>query len=219
MKMLLEQEASLYHTLLLEYACGALDDNLSLLMATHLTLSPAARRSVSFYECLGGALIEEGCAPVSMNKASLKTVLDQLGCPDAAARCNPAQKYIAPPGGIPLPQPLCRFLKQESKWRRIYPGIEVMLFPAAACSHEVRLYRFGPGRKAPRHRHNGMELTLILDGSLHDEAGSYGRGDLLVIEPEASHSPRACKDEGCLCLVATPGHTGWLGLLERLFGF
>ena len=98
---------ALYDILVMDYACGALDESLSLLMAAHLTLSPEARRRMAMLDCLGGALMDECCEPVAMLEHSLQSVLGRLDS------CAPAQPCGRDGGrafhgfAAPLPHPLC----------------------------------------------------------------------------------------------------------------
>ena len=63
-----------YHSLLIDYASGSLDEAHSLLVAAHIALSPNARRIVQEYESIAGGLLHECCAPVSMCEEALQSV-------------------------------------------------------------------------------------------------------------------------------------------------
>lgn len=54
-----------------------------------------------------------------------------------------------------------------------------------------------PGGGVPEHTHKGFELTLLLDGSFHDEKGEYVKGDFIMLD--ASHQHHPVSEEGCLC--------------------
>ncbi len=77
---------------LLRHAAGALDAGFSLLVETHLELSPSAREVHAEFEALGGALLEE-IAPVNVDASALNKALfaiDGLGAPvhrEAKAAC------------------------------------------------------------------------------------------------------------------------------------
>lgn len=64
--------------------------------------------------------------------------------------------------------------------------------------HSHLLY-MAPGGEVPHHTHKGFELTLVLDGEFHDEAGRYQVGDFVMQNSEHFHQP--ISDEGCLCLT------------------
>ena len=57
------------------------------------------------------------------------------------------------------------------------------------------LLQIQPGGGVPEHTHKGFELTLLLDGSFHDEKGEYVKGDFIMLD--ASH--QQVSDNGCLC--------------------
>lgn len=196
-----------YETLLMEYACGVLCDELSLAVSAHLSLAPEARRMVAMYERLGGTLMQQECEPVALCADALRAVMDRLDCPRTAAACNPPRaEYSPPPGFDDMPPALCRFLAQRGhahvRWRSIYPGIRAIGLSAGRGGPYSALIRMAPGRRAPGHRHHGRELTLVLDGALRDGDGVYTRGTLLVLEG-GDHAPAADKDCGCVCLIVS----------------
>ncbi len=59
------------------------------------------------------------------------------------------------------------------------------------------LLHIEPGGGVPQHTHKGFELTLLLDGSFHDEHGEYVKGDFIMLDGSHTHNPISA--EGCLC--------------------
>ena len=59
------------------------------------------------------------------------------------------------------------------------------------------LLQIQPGGGVPQHTHKGFELTLLLDGSFHDEKGEYVKGDFIMLDSEHTHNPVSV--DGCLC--------------------
>jgi len=51
----------------------------------------------------------------------------------------------------------------------------------------------------PRHRHDGLETIIVLEGSRSDEAGTYGIGTTVCNQGGSIHSVRS--DEGCVVLI------------------
>ncbi len=49
----------------------------------------------------------------------------------------------------------------------------------------------------PEHTHNGIEVTLLLDGDFEDESATYVPGDFILRDKQHVHSPRT--RSGCLC--------------------
>jgi putative transcriptional regulator len=59
------------------------------------------------------------------------------------------------------------------------------------------LLQIQPGGGVPEHTHKGFELTLLLEGSFHDEHGEYVKGDFIMLDSSDQHHP--ISTEGCLC--------------------
>ena len=59
------------------------------------------------------------------------------------------------------------------------------------------LLQIAAGGGVPEHTHKGFELTLLLDGSFHDESGEYVKGDFIMLDGSHKHHP--VSNDGCLC--------------------
>ncbi|HTK83534.1 MAG TPA: cupin domain-containing protein [Patescibacteria group bacterium] len=201
------QLGELYDLMLMEYASGALDDALSLLVASHLTLSAVARQRVAFFESLGGALMDECCEPVSMAENALNAVLGKLESCGAESPCTAMD--IMREAGIHLPQPLQQHMKARAcntgKWHRAPGHVRVMPIPLAPCKMHYRalLMKARPGAALPRMRHISREYCVVLQGNLRRREEYYHAGDLFVIESESA--PRPVVDAGAegVCLVVS----------------
>ena len=78
-----------------------------------------------------------------------------------------------------------------------------------------------PGSQTPVHKHQGTETTLVLDGSMTDELGEYGKSDFIFRTNNDTHQPRT--EDGCLCfsvldspLTFTKGLARLLNPINRL---
>jgi putative transcriptional regulator len=208
--------------LLMEYASGTLDQAFSLVMASFVTMSPAARRHVERCEALGGMLMQHLCDPVSMNEQSLEAVLRRLdGCGAETNPCPDAAPAQALPEAERLPAPLRRHMQEQKtcrrKWKTVLPGLAVIDLPTPGCRHRALLAKAAPGTRVPPHRHLGMEISLVLQGGFSDEHGSYRAGDLVLYEAGICHSPVAHPEEGCLALVASAAPIRFTGFFFRIF--
>lgn len=204
--------------LLMEYAAGALDEASALLAAAYVFTSPQAMRFFRQCEAIGGALLERCCEPVAMAEGSLGAVLSRLedGRNAAPSTLSPdSGGGGGPQAGPPLPPPLARYMAscgRRVRWHPVYPGMRVSPLGVSGCvRHAATLVRMAPGAQAPRHRHEGVELTLVLDGGYSDESGCYRAGDLAVAEAATVHSPRADREAGCACLVVNAGSVRFTG--------
>ncbi|ATN33545.1 allophanate hydrolase [Rhizobium sp. ACO-34A] len=63
----------------------------------------------------------------------------------------------------------------------------------------VALLKYEAGAAVPRHRHEGLETILVLQGTQSDEAGDYGVGCYVVNAPGTEHS--VWSDTGCVVLI------------------
>ncbi|MBB3459361.1 anti-sigma factor ChrR (cupin superfamily) [Rhizobium sp. BK313] len=63
----------------------------------------------------------------------------------------------------------------------------------------VALLKYEPGASVPRHRHEGLETILVLEGTQSDETGDYVKGSYIVNAAGTEHS--VWSDEGCVVLI------------------
>jgi len=67
----------------------------------------------------------------------------------------------------------------------------------------TNLLHIEPSGSVPQHTHKGFELTLLLEGSFHDEKGEYVKGDFIMLDGEHIHQP--ISSNGCLCYTIANG--------------
>ena len=204
--------------LLLAYAGGAIDEARALIVATHLAFCPACRAQTEKLEAIGGSLLQD-LAPAPMSQGALNAAL---------AKLDVAQPFERPPRTVSrdgTPQVLRRYIGgdlAQLHWRAMGPRLSyVPLFRRGSVT--VRLLRGVAGAETGMHRHSGQEYTLVLKGGFSDATGSYGPGDLQVMEGEMRHNPVADPGEDCVNLAVTTGRLKFDRLphkiLAPLFGF
>jgi putative transcriptional regulator len=183
-----------YHpdeALLIEYANGSLGEAKALLVATHLALCPSCRAVVAAGEAAGAALAFEDAAA------------DVGPMPDVAATPVEVPRAQSVPVA-PVPEPLRGYLGRpvsELGWVPVLAGMKEYPLPEFAGRSSVRLLAIEPGRRMPRHTHEGLELTLVLQGSFADATGSYAKGDVATADASVDHQPQAGAGDLCLCLA------------------
>lgn len=202
-----QADMPLYDDLMLRHACGHLEGSLSALVAAHACLSRDAARKMRSLEALGGAMLAEDCAPVAMSDNSLQSLLGQLDCEETALKCQPRQidtEYMA---DLPLPPSLRDFIAQNrrrpARWLPIAPGLKIMSVMLAEERRRLTLLKARPGAQAPHHEHEGLEITLLLQGAMIDGGNRYIAGDLICMEAHTDHHPVADPELGCICAVVT----------------
>lgn len=199
-----------HHTpdsLLVAYAAGTLPNPFALVVATHISLCLDCRSALEAHQAVGGAVLEAAeCAPLS---DSLKaSIFDQL---DTEAPSSPGYRR----SGI-FPGPVMEKLQgKPPRWRSLGLGVRQSIL-SADREGSARLLYIPPGRAVPDHSHNGLELTLVLQGSFSDETGRYGVGDLEVADETLEHTPIADAGAPCICLAATDAPLRFSALVPRL---
>lgn len=193
--------------LLAAYAAGSLPDAFSLVVATHVSLCDHCRAGLEAHQAMGGAVIEE-MASTDLSTSLKSDVLALLDAP-----------YIPAPeferDGI-FPGPLVQAMRgQAPNWRKLGMGVRQDILQADG-SGSSRLLFIPPGQAVPDHGHNGLELTLVLQGSFSDETGRYGVGDVEVADETLDHTPVADEGLPCICLAATDAPLRFRGLMPRL---
>ncbi len=200
---------------LLDYAAGATAEPVALVIASHLAFCPRCRDEVHQLDNLGGALLDE-VPQETMSAGCLDRLFAQIERPEVPAWNAAPSK--APSINLDIPQPLRGYLDRplaELPWRRRGSISEIELLPEAS-HHSTRLLWIRAGAAAPRHTHEGSELTLVLKGSFHDSHGHYGCGDIEEADSNVDHRPIAADDEDCLCLAVTDAPLKLTSPLGRL---
>ncbi len=96
-------------------------------------------------------------------------------------------------------------LKQdEQDWRQgMVPGLSVM--PLHQHGHEsIAFVKWAPNTNFNPHVHPGGEEIIVLEGTFHDEFGSYPQGTWIRNKPYSKHTPYT-KSDGATIYVKT-GH-------------
>ena len=195
---------------LMSYASGTLDEGFSIVVATHVSLCDDCRARLESFEALGGTLVEEVDA-VEMSEDSLEATMALIS---AAPQFDVKRKV----SGKVLPQPLCDYIGgdlEDVHWKPVGGGVKQSVLDVAGGA-QVRLLSIPGGAAMPDHGHNGLELTLVLQGAFQDEDDRFGRGDIEVANEDMHHTPIAEAGQDCICLAATDAPLRFKGLLPRI---
>ncbi len=191
---------------LLSYAAGSLPGALAVVVAAHVAVCPRCRDAVAMMELMGGAMLA-GLPGVALRRAVPERPEIERRRPIAPA----------PPVSAEVPTPLTHLVGTNLdalRWRWIARGLWVRRVQIAG---DGRLYLFkgAPSAGVPTHGHYGSELTMVLRGTIADESGRYGPGDVCDLDDEVEHNPVAGA-EGCICVVAQDRPVRWRSQLARL---
>jgi putative transcriptional regulator len=213
--------------LVYRYAAGMLDEAISLVVATHLSICADCRRLTAEAELLGGNLLEELPADHLADDSWTRTLSrlnDNTAPVGAAVTASPgAGSMTGPAAGDDLdpmfPAPLRRYLQGRltpKAWRRLGPGIRDLELVRSKSGSTARLLHIGAGRSVFEHSHRGMELTLVLQGSYLSNGTRFARGDIECADSEVTHRPVAGTEADCICLAVTDAPLRFNNVIGRL---
>ncbi|MDE4132789.1 ChrR family anti-sigma-E factor [Phaeobacter sp. QD34_3] len=198
--------------LLIAYASGTLDPAFALVVATHVSMCDESRARLGAHQAVGGALLDSLAPPedqgISISADMKARLMDALDDP-----------YEAPPSygasGI-FPAPVMEALGGlPPKWKPLGGGVRQSIL-SRGTGGSVRLLYIPGGQAVPDHGHNGLELTLVLQGAFSDETGRFGVGDVEVANADLEHTPIAEEGPACICLAATDAALRFRSLIPRL---
>lgn len=192
--------------MLSDWAAGRLAPAFAVVVAAHVSLCDDCRAAWEAEDLLAGGVLG-ALAPVAVSPAVRDSTLALLDLPPSAVPAAPHDT---------LPTPVAEILSGAPvRWQSLGGGIrqQILLRDPDAS---LRLLHIPPGRKVPEHGHQGLELTLVLQGSFSDSEGHFHRGDVECARDEINHQPVAGPGEPCICLAATDAPLRFHSVLPRL---
>lgn len=198
--------------LLLSYSAGTLPEAFSLVVATHVSLCDECRARLESFEAVGGALLDDA-ADVEMSDDALEATMALIDAsPILTMPANVSRSDAV------LPMPLRGYVGGDLdavRWRSIGGGVRQAVLDTDGAAN-VRLLAIPGGAAMPDHGHQGMELTLVLQGAFRDDEDRFGRGDVEVANEELQHTPIAEDGVECICLAATDAPLRFKGIIPRI---
>ncbi|MBE1284376.1 MAG: transcriptional regulator [Rhodobacteraceae bacterium] len=194
--------------LLMSYAAGTLPHAFSVVVAAHVSMCDECRARLAAHECAGGVVLD-GLTPQLVSNDLRDRVFASL---DDAPPPEPVRHARS---GV-YPGPVMEALKgKPPKWKRLGMGTRQTIL-SDDDEGSVRLLYIPAGQAVPDHGHNGLELTLVLQGAFRDDTGYFGVGDLEVADAELEHTPIAEPGADCICLAATDASLKFNAFMPRL---
>lgn len=189
------------------YAAGSLPYAYAVVVAAHISVCDTCRAASEGHATVGGQVME-AVAEEAVSSELRARVLEMLDDPDPLPLV-PESKGI-------YPAPVAELFAGDSPaWKKLGLGVKQSIL-SQNDSGSVRLLYIPGGRAMPHHGHNGLELTLVLQGAFSDETGRFARGDVEMGLPEMTHTPVAEDGPACICLAATDARLKFNGLIPRL---
>lgn len=194
--------------LLLAYAAGTLSHPYAVVVAAHVSMCDECRVRVEAHAHAGGHLMDCEIETVSVSSQLKSQMMDLLDAPAPVEK--PAERKGIYPG------PIMEALKGGApRWRRMGMGSRQCILHDGP-EGSVRLLYIPAGQAVPDHGHNGLELTLVLQGAFRDETGRFGVGDVEVADDDLEHTPIAEEGDACICLAATDANLRFRAFMPRM---
>ena len=190
-----------------DYVSGALTYAFELVVATHVSMCDECRVRLGVHEALGGAALD-ALTPEEVSDGLKDAVLARIG--GGVSHVKRIAAFDVYP--IPLAEALGG---RAPSWRSLGLGVRQFVVHEDPDS-SVRLLFIPPELAVPEHGHNGLELTLVLQGSFSDHADRFAVGDLEVADGDLTHVPVSGPGAPCICLAATTGRLKFTGIVPRL---
>lgn len=198
--------------LLMGYSAGSLPEAFNLIVATHISVCDECRARMAEFDALGGEVMM--CAEtVDMDDRAFEKTLRSLMNESEDVAPAPTKRSV----GV-FPAPLRDYVGGDLdavRWRKVGGGVRQMILKTDGEA-TARLLYIPSGVAVPDHGHNGVELTLVLQGAFSDELDSFGVGDIEVTNEDIEHTPIAMGDMDCICLAVTDAPLRFSGLIPRL---
>jgi putative transcriptional regulator len=199
---------------LMFYASGTLPVAIACLVASHAWMCPHCRARVGRLKLVGALLMqamEPQPASVADESAAMRRFADEMSAP-------PVEPSSAPSDPL-LPAPLADYLQMagdDIRWKTLVKGLQQYRVKLPKGAGEIQLLKARPGLRLPKHRHRGMELTIVLKGAYRDATGEYHRGDVADLDEDIEHQPKVMDGEECICIIASEKPARYTDLLPRL---
>ena len=204
--------------ILIQFSAGALIDPLGIQIACHLEFCTLCREKCAYFDSLGAVLMQE-TQPEPVSSDMLNSLLNRLDEPEPyQPTFDEAISTIRQSESSPLealPKPLrrlvpCRY--EQLPWYGMFKSIQQYDLPITDQRYVARFYKIAAGKKLPKHTHRGNEYTLVLQGSFHDQAGTYQKGDFILADSHTVHQPTAASCQDCICFAVMDAPLKLVGL-------
>ncbi len=198
--------------ILMSHSAGTLPEAFSVVVAAHVSLCDDCRARLESFEAVGGALLDQDEA-VEVSEDSFEATMALIDA--APVLAEPANDYL--PDAV-LPAPVRAYVGGDLdsvRWRPIGAGVKQAILDTSG-RETVRLLAIPGGAAMPDHSHEGLELTLVLQGAFQDEDDRFARGDVEVANDDLHHTPIAEEGELCICLAATEAPLKFKGIVPRI---
>lgn len=203
--------------LLQGFAEGTLSAGLNVVISAHVEQCVSCRKKTSELEAKATVdwlqTADEETAKTPSFEGMVADITSKAQSKESAEMDNSVTEIHMLDHSVKLPKVLAKVASEGLVWKKLAGGINqasVTLDDQTQCEF---LY-MKPGSQVPVHKHQGTEVTLVLDGSFSDELGKYRPADFVVRDKTHTHQPAS--EEGCLCFAVLDSPLTFTSGLARL---
>lgn len=203
--------------LLQGFAEGTLSAGLNVVISAHVEQCVSCRKKTSELEAKATVdwlqTADEETAKTPNFEGMVADITSKAQSKQSAEMDNSVTEIHMLDHSVKLPKVLAKVASEGLVWKKLAGGINqasVTLDDQTQCEF---LY-MKPGSQVPVHKHQGTEVTLVLDGSFSDELGKYRPADFVVRDKTHTHQPAS--EEGCLCFAVLDSPLTFTSGLARL---
>ncbi len=203
--------------LLQGFAEGTLSAGLNVVISAHVEQCVSCRKKTSELEAKATVdwlqAADEETAKTPSFEGMVADITSKAQSKESAEMDNSVTEIHMLDHSVKLPKVLAKVASEGLVWKKLAGGINqasVTLDDQTQCEF---LY-MKPGSQVPVHKHQGTEVTLVLDGSFSDELGKYRPADFVVRDKTHTHQPAS--EEGCLCFAVLDSPLTFTSGLARL---
>jgi len=201
-----------------DYVQGNLSTGLSVALSAHLELCKGCKQKFAELESSIVSTWAQGLSVESTSDFShlMANIVNQpqVDNNDSVSQQSPIAKIHMLDHSFTLPQILAKAANEGLVWKKLAGGITQAKVDIDTQTQCEFVY-MSPGSKTPPHKHQGSEITLVLDGSFSDESGTYEAADFIVRSGKEEHQP--ISEEGCLCFAVLDSPLTFTRGLARIF--
>lgn len=200
-------------TVLQQFVDGNLPASISIIVASHVEICPHCQQhTMQLTEQAAQSLFEPETfnQVLDLNPSHADLTLDEFDMMQSITDIEIEETPVA----IPLPKTVTEINingtrialphSMKSIALKEWQGIGKLSRSRVALEDnklKMSLLHIAKGGSIPTHTHHGFEITLLLEGSFHDDMGEYKTGDFMWLDGKHTHSP--ITDEGCVCLTVS----------------
>ena len=198
-----------------EFNQGLLSTGMTVAVAAHLELCKICRESSRRIE---QDLASRWVADNTMEETDrfdhmLESITNTAQISEPRVRSSVLPAVHMQESSVRLPRVLAKAAGDGLLWKKLAGGINQARLNIDRETQCDFMY-MKPGSQAPRHTHQGTEITLVLEGTFRDELGSYRPGDFIMRRGDQTHTPTS--DDGCLCLTVLDSPLTFTAGIARL---